>query len=235
MNNTKIKLFADGADESSIIRLAENTAISGFTTNPTLMHQAGISNYESFCRKILQKVPNKPFSFEVFADDFDNMERQAMKIAEWGENVYVKVPISNTKGESCGNLVEKLARQGMKLNITAIMTIDQVKRIIPRLEGSPASYISVFAGRIADTGVDPCPLMKECVGALVDNPNLQLIWASPREVLNIFQAENAGCHVITIPESLVRKLGLIGKNLEEFSLDTVQMFYEDGKKAGFYL
>jgi transaldolase len=233
MNKLKIKIFADGAEKASIVELSKHPQISGFTTNPTLMRQAGISNYEAFCRDIINTVPDRPFSFEVFADDFDEMERQAMKIAEWGEHVYVKIPITNTKGESCGDLVEKLACRGLKLNVTALMTLQQVEAIVPRLEGTPSSYVSVFAGRIADTGIDPVPVMRDCVQALSVNPALELIWASPRELLNIFQADQIGCQVITVTHSVINKLGLVGKNLDEYSLETVKMFYSDGDKAGF--
>jgi len=235
LDKLKVKIFADGAEKAGILELAENPHVKGFTTNPTLMRQAGIPDYEAFCRDIIKEIPDRPFSFEVFADDFDEMERQAMNITEWGENVYVKIPITNTKGEFCGDLVEKLAGRGLKLNVTALMTLQQVNDIVPRLKGTPASYVSVFAGRIADTGRDPVPLMADCVKALAVDPALELIWASPRELLNIFQADEIGCQVITVTHAVLKKLGLVGKDLDEYSLETVKMFYADGQQAGFSL
>src|ERR1035437_5932138 len=230
-----IKIFADGADKQGILELAKNPLIKGFTTNPTLMNKAGIKDYASFCREILEAVPDRPFSFEVFADYFVEMERQAMEIAEWGRNVYVKIPITNTKREFAGELVHRLARRGLRLNVTALMTLGQVRDILPCLEGSPSSYVSVFAGRFADTGRDPVPLMAASVEMLRVNPALELLWASPRELLNIFQAGIIGCHIITVSHDLLRKLDLIGRDLDEYSLDTVKMFYNDGLKAGFRL
>jgi len=231
----KIKIFADGAEKAGILELNQNPTIKGFTTNPTLMAKVGIPDYEAFCRDLVAEIPDKPFSFEVFADDFDEMERQARKIGSWGSNVYVKLPITNTKGEDAGPLVKKLAAEGFKLNVTALMTLAQVRDIVPCLEGTPASYVSVFAGRIADTGVDPLPLMSASVEMLKLNPNLELIWASPRELLNIYQAEAIGCQVITVTHDTLKKLSLVGKDLTEYSLDTVKMFYADGLKAGFKL
>ena len=231
----KIKIFADGAEKASILELNQNPTIKGFTTNPTLMAKVGIPDYEAFCRDLVAEIPDKPFSFEVFADDFDEMERQARKIGSWGSNVYVKLPITNTKGEDAGPLVKKLASEGFKLNVTALMTLAQVRDIVPCLEGTPASYVSVFAVRIADTGVDPLPLMCASVEMLKLVPNLELIWASPRELLNIFQADAIGCHVITVTHDTLKKLSLVGKDLTDYSLDTVKMFYADGQKAGFKL
>jgi len=235
ISNLKVKIFADGAEKAGILELNQNPTIKGFTTNPTLMAKVGIPDYEAFCRDLVAEIPDKPFSFEVFADDFDEMERQARKIGSWGENVYVKLPITNTKGEWAGPLVKKLAAEGFRLNVTALMTLAQVRDIVPMLEGTPASYVSVFAGRIADTGVDPLPLMTASVEYLKLNPNLELIWASPRELLNIFQADSIGCQVITVTHDTLKKLSLVGKDLTDYSLDTVKMFYADGVKAGFKL
>jgi transaldolase len=235
ISNLKVKIFADGAEKAGILELNQNPTIKGFTTNPTLMAKVGIPDYEAFCRDLVSEIPDKPFSFEVFADDFDEMERQARKIGSWGENVYVKLPITNTKGEWAGPLVQKLAAEGFRLNVTALMTLAQVRDIVPMLEGTPSSYVSVFAGRIADTGVDPLPLMIASVEYLKLNPNLELIWASPRELLNIFQADSIGCQVITVTHDTLKKLSLVGKDLTDYSLDTVKMFYADGVKAGFKL
>ena len=233
LSNLKIKIFADGAEKAGILELNKNPMITGFTTNPTLMAKVGIPNYEAFCRDLIAEIPDKPFSFEVFADDFSEMERQARKIGSWGSNVYVKLPITNTNREFIGPLAKKLAGEGLKLNVTALLTLAQVRDIVPCLEGTPASYVSVFAGRVADTGVDPLPLMSAAVEILKLNPNLELIWASPRELLNIFQADAIGCQVITVTHDTLKKLSLVGKDLTDYSLDTVKMFYDDGKKAGF--
>lgn len=231
----KTKIFADGADREGILALYRQPYIKGFTTNPTLMRKAGITDYAAFARSILKEVPDRPFSFEVFADDLTEMERQALIIATWGPNVYVKIPITNTKGQSTKDVIKKLSAKGLKLNITAMMTVKQVRDILPCFEGSPSSYVSIFAGRIADTGCDPLGIMKETVALLKSNPRLELIWASPRELLNIFQAEEIGCHIITVTHDVLKKLELVGKNLDEYSLDTVRMFYEDGHKSGFTL
>ncbi|MGA2764785.1 MAG: transaldolase [Spirochaetia bacterium] len=231
----KTKIFADGADREGILALYRQPYIKGFTTNPTLMRKAGISDYAAFARSILKEVPDRPFSFEVFADNLAEMERQALIIATWGPNVYVKIPITNTKGESTKDVIKKLSAKGLKLNITAMMTVKQVRDILPCFEGSPSSYVSIFAGRIADTGCDPLGIMKETVALLKSNPRLELIWASPRELLNIFQAEEIGCHIITVTHDVLKKLELVGKNLDEYSLDTVRMFFEDGRKSGFTL
>lgn len=230
-----IKLFADGADKAGMLELYRNGLIKGFTTNPTLMRKAGVNNYRAFAREILAAIPDRPISFEVFSDEFDEMERQALEISSWGDNVYVKVPITSTRGQMSCELVRRLARAGVKVNVTAIMALDQLRDIIPYLNEGPSGYISIFAGRIADTGRDPVPLMAAAVELLRPYPNLELIWASPREVLNIFQADAVGCHVITLTHDLLRKLSLIGKDLLEYSLDTVRMFYDDGKKAGLTL
>jgi len=229
------KIFADGADREGILALYRQPYIKGFTTNPTLMRKAGITDYEAFARSILKEVPDRPFSFEVFADEMSEMERQAMIISQWGANVYVKIPITNTRGESTKDVIRNLSAKGLKLNITAMMTLQQVRDILPCFNGSPSSYVSIFAGRIADTGCDPLGIMKEAVALLRPNPKLELIWASPRELLNIFHAEEIGCHIITVTHDILKKLELVGKNLDEYSLDTVRMFYEDGKKSGFTL
>jgi transaldolase len=231
----KTKIFADGADREGILALYRQPYIKGFTTNPTLMRKAGITDYEAFARSILKEVPDRPFSFEVFADELAEMERQATIISQWGANVYVKIPITNTRGEPTKEVIKKLSAKGLKLNITAMMTVKQVRDILSCFTGSPSSYVSIFAGRIADTGCDPLALMKEAVEVLRPHPNLELIWASPRELLNIFHAEEIGCHIITVTHDILKKLELVGKNLDEYSLDTVRMFYEDGRKSGFTL
>lgn len=228
-----VKIFADGADRQGIIELAQNPMISGLTTNPTLMHQAGIHDYEGFAREIVEAVPNIPISFEVFADDFDEMEHQALRISSWGEHVYAKIPVTDTQGRSASRVISSLAEQGVKLNVTALMTVSQVQWVSACLADGPSSFISVFAGRIADTGRDPVPIMRECLQVLGPHQHLELIWASPRELLNIVQADEIGCHVITVTHDLLRKLPLLGKDLTEFSLDTVRMFHRDGQSAGF--
>ncbi len=235
IGHLKTKIFADGADREGILALYRQPYIKGFTTNPTLMRKAGVTDYEGFARSILKEVPERPFSFEVFADEPAEMERQAMIISRWGSNVYVKIPITNTRGESTREVIKKLAARGLKLNITAMMTTRQVRDILPCFAGSPSSYVSIFAGRIADTGCDPLGIMKEAVSLLRPYPNLELIWASPRELLNIFHAEQIGCHIITVTHDILKKLELVGKDLDEYSLDTVRMFYEDGHKSGFTL
>lgn len=235
LQSLRVKLFADGADSATIRKLCENPLVKGFTTNPTMMHSAGVSNYETFARDVLDTIGDRPISFEVFSDDDREMERQARKITSWGSNVYVKIPITNTKGKSTKELTQRLAADGIKLNITAVTTTRQVEEAGIAIESATPAYISVFAGRIADTGVDPVPMMRESVQILKSLPNVELIWASPREVLNIFHAESAGCHVITLTNDLLKKLPTIGKDLEEFSLDTVKMFYEDGARANLVL
>ena len=231
----KVKIFADGAELDGILELYRNPYITGFTTNPTLMRKSGISDYEKFSRQVLEHIIDRPISFEVFSDEFNEMERQARKIAAWGKNVYVKIPVTNTRRESSVDLVHRLALEGVKLNITALMTLDQVRVISKALEGHAPSYISVFAGRIADTGRDPMPLMKEAVEIMSPYKTQELIWASPRELLNIFQADEICCHVITVSHDILKKLSLVGKGLDEYSLDTVKMFHEDAQKAGYQL
>ena len=228
-----VKLFADGADKDVILEMYENPQIDGFTTNPTLMRKAGIVNYASFAKDILRKISDKPISFEVFADDFIEMQKQALKIAEWGENVYVKIPVMNTKRQPSFNLIRKLSEEGVQLNITAIMTLDQVCKVVKSVHGETSCFVSVFAGRIADTGVDPIPMMQDALELLKTTPNAELLWASPREVLNVYQAEAIGCHIITATNDILKKLNLKGKNLSDFSQETVRMFYNDAKEAGY--
>lgn len=230
-----VKIFADGANRASMLALAANPMISGLTTNPTLMNQAGIREYEAFARDILQSVVDLPISFEVFADDFDEMVAQAVKINSWGENVYVKVPVTNTAGEPASRVISSLAERGVKLNVTALMTEGQVQWVADCLVGGPPSFISVFAGRIADTGRDPVPIMRNSLELMARHSNLELIWASPRELLNIVQANDIGCHIITVTHDLLKKLSLFGKDLTEFSLETVRMFHDDAVAAGFSL
>jgi transaldolase len=231
----QVQLFADGADKTQMLRLYENPLIRGFTTNPTLMRKAGIRDYETFAREILHAIPDRPISFEVFSDDFAEMEAQAHLIASWGENVYVKIPFSNTKAQSSIPLISRLAADGIQVNVTAMMTLDQVRDALEALADGPPACVSVFAGRIADTGRDPVPLMADAVRLVRKTANVQLIWASPRELLNIFQADAIGCHIITATEDILKKLSLIGKDLDEYSLDTVKMFHSDAASAGFQL
>jgi len=231
----KIKIFADGADKKTMLEMYNTSFIQGLTTNPTLMRAAGIKNYKSFCEDILKSITDKPVSLEVFADDFQEIERQAREISSWADNVYVKIPITNTKSQPSYHLIKKLSSDGIKLNITAIMTIKQVKETVQALSNDVPSYISVFAGRIADTGVDPVPIMKEALSLMKSNPLSELIWASPREVLNIVQAEEMNCHIITVTSGILKKLNLLGYSLQDFSLDTVKMFYKDAKDAGYNL
>jgi transaldolase len=231
----KVKIFADGADRGGMLELYSNPMIQGFTTNPTLMRGAGISDYEAFARDIVRAIPDRPISLEVFSDDFAEMEAQARRIKSWGENVYVKIPVTNTRGESSAPLIRSLAEAGVKQNVTALMTLAQVRDVAEALRRGPAACVSVFAGRIADTGRDPVPLMAAAVEMLAPYPQLELIWASPRELLNIFQADAIGCHIITVTHDLLRKLALVGKDLDEYSLDTVKMFRDDAVKAGFRL
>lgn len=229
------RIFADGAHTSDILDLYKDPRIQGFTTNPTLMRAAGVTDYESFARDLLDQIPDRPLSFEVFADDPGEMRRQALVIASWAENVYVKIPVTTTDGESTLDLVAELAADGVKINVTAMMNADQVRLAAQALLGGPPSFASVFAGRIADTGRDPVLIVEACVKELDAYPNVELIWCSSRELLNLFQADSVGCHVITMTRDLIKKLDLIGKDLVEYSLDTVQMFYEDGVKAGYSL
>ena len=235
LENLKVKLFADGADKSTMLELYRNPLIQGFTTNPTLMRKAGITDYEAFARDILQHISDRPISLEVFADDFGHMDRQARKIATWGENVYVKIPVTNTRRESAVNLICRLTNSGVRVNVTALLTIEQVRDVARALAGGAPSCISVFAGRIADTGRDPVPMMTEAVAIIREHPSIELIWASPRELLNVFQADSIGCHIITATSDILKKLSLVGKDLDEYSLDTVKMFYTDAKSSGFEL
>ena len=229
----KVKLFADGADLAGMKEMAANPMIKGFTTNPTLMRKAGIADYKAFAREVLAAIPDRPVSFEVFADDFPTMETQALEIASWGKHVNVKIPVTNTRSEFCGPLVERLSKQGVQLNVTAVMTLDQVERVTERLHADTPAIVSVFAGRIADTGRDPVPLMKKAVEMLRTKPKAELIWASPRELLNIFQADAVGCHIITATNDILKKLSLVGKDLDRYSLETVEMFFKDAKAAGY--
>lgn len=233
LSNLKVKIFADGANVAEMIDLYRNPVIKGFTTNPTLMRKAGIDDYATFARQVLAAIPDRPISFEVFSDDFRDMERQALEIASWGRNVFVKIPVTNTLCETCRPLICRLARMGVKLNITAVMTLQQVHEIAPALEASPAGYISIFAGRVADTGRDPVPLMRAAVQAIADMPHIELIWASPRELLNVCQADEVGCHIITATPDILKKLPLLGKELIDYSLETVKMFRDDAVAAGF--
>ena len=233
LKSLKVKLFADGADLPGIREMAANPLIKGFTTNPTLMRKAGIADYKPFALQVLGVVRDRPISFEVFDDDFAEMEKQAHEIASWGKNVNVKIPVTNTKGEFCGPLVERLSRGGVQVNVTAVMTVDQVRRVADRLAADTPAIVSVFAGRIADTGRDPVPIMAEAVKALKSRPRTELIWASPRELLNIFQADAIGCHIITATNDILKKLSLVGKDLDRYSLETVEMFYKDAKAAGY--
>ncbi|MEK7384394.1 MAG: transaldolase [Elusimicrobiota bacterium] len=230
-----VKIFADGADKAGIMGMYAKPYIKGFTTNPTLMRKAGIVDYRAFAKDILSSISDRPISFEVFSDDFADMERQALEIASWGRNVYVKIPVTNTKREPSYALVKKLAAKKVKLNVTAIMTLEQVGLVAAALDPDVPSYVSVFAGRIADTGRDPVPLMAAAVKMLAATPAAELIWASPRELLNIFQADSIGCHVITVTNDVLKKLSLVGHELDEYSLDTVKMFYNDAVMANFKL
>lgn len=235
IEDLRIKIFADGAEKQSILELNQLPYIKGFTTNPTLMRKAGITDYAGFAKDILSVIKDKPVSFEVFSDDFKEMERQAKIIASWADNVYVKIPITNTKKESSLDLVQKLSEEGIKLNVTAILAQSQVKNIRQALSPKIPAIISVFAGRIADTGRDPAPIMKQIKEFLFPFKNLELLWASPRELLNIFQADAVGCDIITVAPDILKKLEKVGFDLEEFSLETVKMFYEDGQKVGYSL
>jgi transaldolase len=230
-----VKIFADGANKNDMLDSYKNPHVAGFTTNPSLMHKAGITDYEGFARDILSVIPDRSISFEVFSDDFNEMYQQALKIASWGPHVYVKIPVTNTQGHSSLNLIKNLAKAGIKQNVTALMTLDQVRDVSAALAEGPSSYVSVFAGRIADTGRDPLPIMAASVEMLRPYAQLELIWASPRELLNIFQAQAVGCHIITATNDIIKKLSLAGKDLHAFSLETVQLFREDAIKAGFSL
>ena len=233
VSELKVKIFADGADKAGMLEMAAKPYIKGFTTNPTLMRKAGITDYKAFALEILQEIKDKPISFEVFSDDFAEMERQALQIANWADNVYVKIPITNTRRVPAYDLVERLSAQGVKLNVTALMTNEQVRGVTANLNPAVPSYVSVFAGRMADTGRDPVPHMIAAVELLKGLPKAELIWASPRELLNIFQADALGCHIITVTNDVLKKLDLVGKDLDEYSLETVMMFYNDAIAAGY--
>jgi transaldolase len=228
-----VKIFADGAERESILRLADNPIIQGFTTNPTLMRKAGVADYKAFALDILAEVPDRPISFEVFADDLVEMTAQGHEIASWGPNVNVKVPVSNTRGESCVPVIRALSEAGVVVNVTAVFTLNQVRAVTEALAPDMPAIISVFAGRIADTGVDPLGHMRAAADIMQARPDAELLWASPREVLNVFHADEAGCHIITVTEDLLKKLSLIGKDLRDYSLETVQMFYDDASAAGY--
>lgn len=234
VKDLKVKIFADGADKAGMLEMSAKPFISGLTTNPTLMNKAGIKDYTAFAKDILASIKDKSISFEVFSDDFPEMERQARIIASWGENVYAKIPITNTKGEPCYDIVQSLAADGVKVNVTALMTGAQMDGVLAVLNPKTPAYISIFAGRMADTGVDPLPLMREAVQkANAFSSTCEIIWASPRELLNIFQAHDIGCHIITVTNDILKKLDLVGKDLNEYSLDTVKMFYKDATEAGY--
>jgi transaldolase len=230
-----VAIFADGADRKSIVEVAAHPLVRGFTTNPTLMRAVGVTDYETFAHEVLATVPTMPVSFEVFADDFDEMERQARRIATWGDNVYVKIPVTDTQGNRTDRVLHTLTEEGVQLNVTALFTVEQVRWVTEALAGGPPAFISVFAGRVADSGRDPLPIMIDSLAVMAPHENLRLIWASPREILNIVQADQIGCHVITVTHDLLKKLSGIGKDLEEFSLDTVRMFHRDAANAGFSL
>jgi transaldolase len=230
-----VKIFADGADLPGMVALYRQPYIRGFTTNPTLMNKAGIQDYRAFAREVLAAIPDRPISFEVFSDEFPDMERQAHEIATWGDQVYVKIPVTNTRREPAHELIHRLSHGGVKVNVTAILALSQVRDVVEALRGGAPSCVSVFAGRMADTGRDPMPLMAAAVEVLLIEPKAELIWASPRELLNIFHADAIGCHIITVTHDILKKLDLVGKDLSEYSLDTVKMFYEDARKAGYTL
>ena len=229
----KIKLYADGADLNGIIEEYKKGIVSGFTTNPTLMRKAGVESYKEFAKIVLKEIPDLPISFEVFSDDLSGMEKEAREISSWGENVYIKVPVTNTKGESTAPIIKKLSGDGLNLNVTAILTLEQVKTVAEALSPDTPSIVSIFAGRIADTGRDPMPIMKEAIEILKSKPKAELLWASTREILNLIQAESCGCHIITITNDILKKVPQVGKDLSQLSLETVQMFYDDAMNAGY--
>ena len=233
LTDLKIKIFADGADLEGIRAMYAKPWIKGFTTNPTLMRKVGVADYKSFASEVLCEVPDRPVSFEVFADEFSEMEAQALEIASWGSNVNVKIPVTNTKRQFAGPLIRRLSEAGVQLNVTAVMTLEQVRAITDALAASTPAIISVFAGRIADTGVDPVPVMREALRIMQAKPKAELIWASPRELLNIIQADEVGCHIITATNDILNKLPLLGKDHDTYSLDTVLMFYRDARAAGY--
>jgi transaldolase len=231
----RIKLFADGADKKGMLEMYERPWIQGFTTNPTLMRKAGVTDYRAFAREVLGAITDRPISFEVFSDEFAEMDRQAREIASWGNNVYVKIPVTNTRGQTSYELVKTLSRAGIKLNVTAVFTLEQVRDVMAHLDPRTPAYVSVFAGRIADTGRDPMPHMAAALALVHMSPTAELIWASPRELLNVFHAEAVGCDIITMTNDLLAKLTSAGKDLGQFSLETVKMFRDDAVKAGFTL
>lgn len=235
IDELNVKIFADGADKENMFEMNAKPFIKGLTTNPTLMRKAGINDYKAFAKEILSEIKDKPISFEVFSDDFSEMEYQANEIASWGDNVYIKLPVTNTKQKPSYDLIKKLSAKEVKLNVTAIMTLEQVRDVINVMDPYVPSYISVFAGRIADTGRDPLPIMRAALELLKMAPAAELIWASPRELLNIFQADEMGCHIITVTKDILNKLSLVGHDLSDYSLDTVKMFYNDALAAGFQL
>jgi len=235
ISDLAVKIFADGADKAGMLEMYAQPYIKGFTTNPTLMRKAGIADYRMFAKDILQAIPDRPISFEVFADEFEEMERQALEIASWGSQVYVKIPVTNTRRQPSYDLIRRLSQAGVKINVTALTTLTQVREVAASVAGGVLCLVSVFAGRIADTGRDPVPLMAEAVKLLKSTPQIELVWASPRELLNIFQADAVGCHVITVTNDILKKIPLIGKNLEDYSLDTVRMFYNDARQADYTL
>jgi transaldolase len=234
VSDLRVQIFADGADKASMLELYRQPYIKGFTTNPTLMRVTGVTDYQSFALDVLANIPDRPISFEVFADEEPEMEEQARHIAAWGKNVFVKVPVMRTNGAPTYDLIRCLSGEGIQLNVTALLTLEQVRKVCGALQGNAPAYISVFAGRIADTGRDPVPLMREAV-AMVNEVEAQLMWASPRELLNVFQADEVGCHVITATSDVLKKLPLVGKDLQEFSQETVQMFRRDAVKSGYFL
>lgn len=233
LGDLRVKIFADGADLEGIKAMYARSWIRGFTTNPTLMRKAGVVDYKAFAQDVLRAVPDRPVSFEVFADDFDEMERQALEIASWAQNVYVKIPVTNTKRQFAGPLLKRLTLAGVKINVTAVLALEQVKAITENLADSTATIISVFAGRIADTGVDPVPVMREALKIMQARPRAELLWASPRELLNIVQASDIGCHIITVSNDILNKLSLLGKDHDDYSLETVEMFHRDAVAAGY--
>lgn len=235
LSDLSVRIYADGADKATMLEMYRNPLIRGFTTNPTLMRKSGVSDYRAFALEVLRLIPDRAISFEVFADDFAEMEGQALEIASWGPNVIVKIPVTNTRGEPSDLLLRQLIRAGVKLNVTALLTLDQVRRVADNLGDGPPCKISIFAGRIADTGRDPVPIMAAAVEHIRAYPNLELIWASPRELLNVFQADAIGCHIITVTTDILRKLSLVGRDLHAYSLETVKMFYDDAHKAGYTL
>ena len=235
VSDLKVAIFADGAEKAGMLEMYAKPYIKGFTTNPTLMRKAGVSDYESFAREILREIPDRPISFEVFADDFGEMARQARKIATWGRNIRVKIPITNTRRESAAPLCEQLTQEGIPLNVTALFTLEQVQAVVDAVKGGAPTYVSVFAGRIADTGVDPIPHMRACKQITTSRPKAELLWASTRELLNIFHAEQSGCDIVTVPNEFLSKLDLVGKDLAEYSRETVQSFYRDAAAAAYQI